>query len=165
MLLFSYNKLVSNSPGTKKQKKDQITLLSLACILTQFETIICSKQDYRAFFFLESICITSARPQDLAGSSQEQNKTTATSTKRNKETDSLNLTIESFRFENEDEDKDENEDQGQLLLTVCMLKSVTVMAWWCCCNQLRRPGLVEVWRFRCGENRVLRPRPCLCPRI
>ena len=36
--------------------------------------------------------------------------------------------IESFRFEDEDEDKDENEDQGQLLLTVCMLKSVTVMA-------------------------------------
>ena len=79
-------------------------------------------------FFLESICIISARPQDLAGSSQEQNKTTATSTKRNKETDSLNLTIESFRFEDEDEDKDENEDHGQHLLTVCMLKSVTVMA-------------------------------------
>ena len=33
-----------------------------------------------------------------------------------------------FRFEDEDEDKDENEDQGQLLLTVRMLKSVTVMA-------------------------------------
>ena len=32
--------------------------------------------------------------------------------------------IESFRFE----DQDESEDQGQLLLTVRMLKSVTVMA-------------------------------------
>ena len=32
------------------------------------------------------------------------------------------LVVESFRFE------DENEDQGQLLLTVRMLKSVTVMA-------------------------------------
>ena len=36
--------------------------------------------------------------------------------------------IESFRFEDEDEDQDENEDQGQLLLTVRMLKSVTVIA-------------------------------------
>ena len=36
--------------------------------------------------------------------------------------------IESFRFEGEDEDQDESEDQGQLLLTVRMLKSVTVMA-------------------------------------
>ena len=40
----------------------------------------------------------------------------------------LSAILESFRFENEDEDKDENEDQGQLLLSVCMLKSVTVMA-------------------------------------
>ena len=76
---------------------------------------------------------------------------------------SLSL-VESFRFE------DENEDQVQLLLIMRMLKSVTVMAWQCCCNQLRRPGLVEdekVRRFRCGENRVLRPRPRfrLRPRI
>ena len=66
--------------------------------------------------------------------------------------------LASFRFE----DEDKNEDQVQLLLVVRMLKSVTVMAWRCCCNQLRRPGLVEdekVWRFCCGENRVLRPRP------
>ena len=74
----------------------------------------------------------------------------------------VNTLEESFRFEDEGEDQDENEDQGQLLLNVRMLKSVTVMAWQCCCNQLRRPGLVEdekVWRFRCGENRILRPRP------
>ena len=45
----------------------------------------------------------------------------------------------SFRYEDEDEDK----DQGQLLLIVRMLKSVTVMARQCCCNQLRPPGLVE----------------------
>ena len=38
------------------------------------------------------------------------------------------MIIESFRFEDEEEDKDENEDQDQLLLTVPMLKSVTVMA-------------------------------------
>ena len=41
---------------------------------------------------------------------------------------SLFATLESFRFEDIDEDQDENEDQGQLLLTVRMLKSVTVMA-------------------------------------
>ena len=40
----------------------------------------------------------------------------------------IDAKIESFRFEDEDEDQDENEDQGQLLLTVRMLKSVTVMA-------------------------------------
>ena len=72
--------------------------------------------------------------------------------------------LASFRFK----DEDENEDQVQLLLIVRMLKSVTVMAWQCCCNQLRRPGLVEdekVWRFPCGENRVLRPRLRPRPRI
>ena len=77
------------------------------------------------------------------------------------------MIIASFRLEDEDEDKDENKDQGQLLLIVRMLKCVTVMAWQCCCNQLRRPGLVEdekFWRFRCGENRMLRPRPRLRPR-
>ena len=71
--------------------------------------------------------------------------------------------IASLRFE----DEDENEDQVQLLLIVRMLKSVTVMAWQCCCNQLRRPGLVEdekVLRFRCGEKRELRPRPRPRPR-
>ena len=76
----------------------------------------------------------------------------------------LVLIIASFRFE----DEDENEDQVQLLLIVCMLKSVTVMAWQCCCNQLRRPGLVEdekVLRCRCGEKRVLPPRPRLCLRL
>lgn len=73
MLLFSYNKLVSNSPGTKKQKKDQITLLILACILTQFETIICSRKDYRAFFFLESICIISARPRRFVTGTKQNN--------------------------------------------------------------------------------------------
>ena len=63
--------------------------------------------------------------------------------------------LESFRFEDEnedeDEDEDENDDQVQLLLIVRMLKSVTVMAWQCCCNQLRRPGLVEDEKG-CGEN-------------
>ena len=48
-------------------------------------------------------------------------------------------TMGSFRFE----DKDENEDQVQLLVIVRMLKSVTVIALQCCCNQLRRPGLVH----------------------
>ena len=42
--------------------------------------------------------------------------------------------IKSFRFE--------DEDQVQRLLIVRMLKSVTVMALQCCCNQLR-PGLVH----------------------
>ena len=67
------------------------------------------------------------------------------------------MELASFRFE----DEAENEDQVQLLLIVRMLKSVTVMAWQCCYN-LRRRGQVEdekVWRFRCGESRVLRPRP------
>ena len=51
-------------------------------------------------------------------------------------------------------DEDENDDQFLLLLTVCMLKSVTVMAWQCCCNQLsssrsswRRKSLkISLWR-------------------
>ena len=66
---------------------------------------------------------------------------------------SSSSSVASFRFE----DEDENEDQIQLLLIVRMLKSVTVMACQCCCNQLVEDE--KVWRFPCGENRVLRPRP------
>ena len=60
------------------------------------------------------------------------------------------LLLESFRFE----DEDENDDQVLLLPIVRMLKSVTVMAWQCCCNQLsssrpswRRKSLkISLWR-------------------
>ena len=64
--------------------------------------------------------------------------------------------LESFRFE----DKDENDDQVLLLLIVRMLKSVTVMAWQCCCNQLsssrpswRRKSLkISLWRKQSASS-------------
>ena len=45
--------------------------------------------------------------------------------------------LESVRFE----DEDENDNQVLFLLIVRILKSVTVMAWQCCCNQRPRPRI------------------------